>query len=114
METKYIHCEIEEGIAKVIINRPETLNAIDKDVLNELEDTFTSIEREDSVRVVILTGGGDKAFVAGGDIAAMKEMNLIEGEKFVYRGQRVLSQIENSSKVVIAAINGYTLGGEWS
>lgn len=108
---KYVQYETSNNIATITINRPEALNAIDNDVLNELEIAFESIESNDNIHVVIITGGGEKAFVAGGDIAAMKQMTLLEGEKFVYKGQRILSLIENSNKVVIAAINGYTLGG---
>lgn len=107
----YVKTEIMDGIAIVTIDRQEALNAIDENVLDELDVTFSKIEQDHSIRVVIITGGGDKAFVAGGDIAAMRRMSLLEGEKFVYRGQSVLSKIEDSNKVVIAAINGYALGG---
>jgi enoyl-CoA hydratase/carnithine racemase len=107
----YIKYESELGIATIIINRPETLNAINEAVLEELEQAFDRVEQDQQVHVVILTGGGDKAFVAGGDIAAMRQMNVLEGEKFVYRGQQLLSKIENCRKVVIAAINGYAFGG---
>ncbi|MFE4523756.1 enoyl-CoA hydratase/isomerase family protein [Cytobacillus firmus] len=108
---KYVRKQIVGGIATITIDRPEVLNAIDENVLDELENTFNEIETDENIRVVIITGGGEKAFVAGGDIAAMKRMSLIEGERFVYRGQSVLSKIEKSNKVVIAAINGYALGG---
>ena len=108
---KYIQYQTLDGIATITINRPDALNAIDEVVLGELEKAFEEVEEDESVRVVIVTGGGEKAFVAGGDIAAMRKMSLLEGKKFVYNGQSVLSKIENCNKVVIAAINGYTLGG---
>ncbi|PLR78765.1 crotonase [Bacillus sp. V3-13] len=108
---RFISLDVADKIAILTINRPEALNAIDELVLDELETTFNQIEHNENIHVVVITGAGDKAFVAGGDIAAMKQMTMLEGERFVYRGQRVLSQIENSNKVVIAALNGYTLGG---
>lgn len=111
MEMQYVKMKMMDGIAIVTIDRPDVLNAIDDNVLDELDAALTEIEQNDSVRVVIITGAGEKAFVAGGDIAAMKRMSLLEGEKFVYKGQGVLNKIENSNKVVIAAINGYALGG---
>jgi enoyl-CoA hydratase/carnithine racemase len=110
-KVKYVRTQIGSGIATITIDRPDVLNAIDDEVLEELETTFHAIEKDEKIRVVIITGGGEKAFVAGGDIDAMKRMSLIEGERFVYKGQSVLSKIENSNKVVIAAINGYALGG---
>ncbi|MED4601018.1 enoyl-CoA hydratase-related protein [Paenibacillus validus] len=108
---QYIRLENNSGLATIVLDRPETLNAINDAVLNELDQAFTMLERDDQARVVMITGGGDKAFVAGGDIAAMRQMSVLEGEKFVYRGQEVLKKIEDSRKVVIAALNGYTLGG---
>jgi enoyl-CoA hydratase/carnithine racemase len=111
MNLKYIELLHSDGVATITINRPETLNAIDKVVLEELEYAFEKVEEDDNIRVVIITGGGEKAFVAGGDIAAMRDMSVLQGEKFVYKGQAVLSKIENCNKVVIAALNGYTLGG---
>ncbi|WP_041089728.1 enoyl-CoA hydratase/isomerase family protein [Jeotgalibacillus soli] len=108
---QYIKYEKDKGIATIMIDRPERLNAIDEIVLDELEEAFKMLDQDDQIQIAIITGGGDKAFVAGGDIDAMKRMNVMEGKKFVYRGQQVLNQIENCNKVVIAAINGYTLGG---
>ncbi len=108
---QYLRLENSSGLATIVLDRPETLNAINDAVLDELDQAFTMLERDDQTRVVMITGGGDKAFVAGGDIAAMRQMSVLEGEKFVYRGQEVLKKIEDSRKVVIAALNGYTLGG---
>lgn len=102
----------EEGaIATLVINRPDKFNAIDEFTAQELLTAFRELEAREAVRIVILTGAGDKAFVAGGDIAAMSRMTLQEGERFVYLGQELTKAIERSSKVVIAAVNGYALGG---
>jgi len=96
------------GIIKV--NRPEALNALNEAVLEDLSDIFGRIEADDSIGVVILTGEG-RAFVAGADIAAMKEMSAIEGRSFMLKGQAVMQKIETLSKPVIAAVNGFALGG---
>jgi enoyl-CoA hydratase len=97
-------------IAIVTVNRPEALNALNATVLEELSEIFDKIDADDSVGIVILTGEG-RAFVAGADIAQMKEMSMLEGRKFMIKGQAVMSKIENLSKPVIAAVNGFALGG---
>jgi enoyl-CoA hydratase/carnithine racemase len=108
---EFVRVEVEHPVALVTIDRPEALNAVDERVLDELSAVYTGPAADDRVRVVIITGSGDKAFVAGGDIAAMQRMTVREGERFARRGQEVLLQIERSRAVVIAAINGYALGG---
>jgi len=97
-------------IAIVTINRPEALNALNATVLSELSEIFDKIEADDSVGIVILTGEG-RAFVAGADISQMKEMSMLEGREFMIKGQAVMSKIENLTKPVIAAVNGFALGG---
>jgi len=99
-----------DGIAVVTINRPEALNALNDDVLAALEEAFFSLGRDPSVRVVILTGAG-KAFVAGADIKAMAAFSPLEARAFAQRGQRVFSLIEDFPHPVIAAVNGFALGG---
>ncbi|MFC4025256.1 enoyl-CoA hydratase/isomerase family protein [Oceanobacillus longus] len=108
---KYIIYEKKNNIAIITVNRPEVLNAINNQLLSELDYTVNVAEEDDDIRAIIITGSGEKAFMAGGDIAAMKEMSLMEGERFVYAGHTFLNKLENSRKTVIAALNGYTLGG---
>ena len=100
-----------DGIAIVTINRPSKLNALNADVISELDDWFASAETDASVKGVILTGAGDKSFVAGADIARFKELTGEEGKRFAARGQAVFNRIENLGKPVVAAVNGFALGG---
>ncbi|MCL2493041.1 MAG: enoyl-CoA hydratase-related protein [Clostridiales bacterium] len=96
------------GVVKV--NRPDALNALNAEVLTELASIFDEIARDNSVGAVILTGEG-RSFVAGADIAAMREMSALEGRAFMLKGQAVMQQIETLPKPVIAAVNGFALGG---
>ena len=102
--------EVKEHIAIITINRPEALNALNLDVLRELGQTVETAEADDSVYVLIITGAG-KAFVAGADIAQMKDLSAAEAKAFGDFGNSVFYKIESISKPVIAAINGYALGG---
>lgn len=111
MDAKNILCEIEEGVAVVTVNRPESLNALNSAVLAELECTLYGIEQDQTVKAVVLTGAGEKAFVAGADIKEMAPMTSFEGHRFAQQGQRLVLFIEKMSKPVIAAVNGYALGG---
>ncbi len=103
--------EKKENIAIVTINRPKVLNALNATVIDELERCFKELQQDPEVGAVILTGAGDKAFVAGADITGLVELNPLEGKRFAERGQAVFNLIENLGKPVIAAINGYALGG---
>ena len=103
--------EKADGIATVTINRPESLNALNGQVYAELYELFEAIDKDDEVRVVILTGSGEKAFVAGADIAAMKEMSASEIRTFGEAGHGVMRKLERLEKPVIAAVNGFALGG---
>lgn len=111
MENQNILCEIADGVARITVNRPASLNALNSQVLDELECTLHGAERDPATQVVIITGAGDKAFVAGADIKEMAEMNSFEGHRFALKGQRVMLFIEKMTKPVIAAVNGYALGG---
>lgn len=110
MEYKNILFEAKEDIGYVTINRPSALNALNTDVLNELEHVFQYINTSDEVKCVIVTGAG-RAFVAGADIAQMSSLTTSEGRDMTIKGQRVMELIESIDKPVIAAINGFALGG---
>src|SRR5438128_4136456 len=99
------------GIAYVTVNRPEKLNALNRKVMEELGACFEEVRDNEDVRAVILTGAGEKAFVAGADINELAVLTPVEGKETSSRGQRVLDSIENLGKPVIAAVNGYALGG---
>jgi enoyl-CoA hydratase len=107
--------EKKEGLGYVTVNRPKVLNALNSRTVAELTQVFTEIKDDSEVRVVILTGSGDKGFIAGADISEIHEFALqgpIKGrELFSLPGQRLLDLIENLGKPVIAAVNGYALGG---
>ena len=103
--------ENEGGICVVTINRPKALNALNAATMYELDRMADELAKDDSVKVVIITGGGDKAFVAGADITEMQSKSAIEGRNWGKLGQAVFNKIENLPKPVIAAINGFALGG---
>jgi enoyl-CoA hydratase len=103
--------EIKNKIAVVKINRPDKLNALNSATMNELKNVFTKLDKDESVYVVILTGSGEKAFVAGADISELNKLDTISGKEFSEKGQEVFDIIENLSKPVIAAVNGFALGG---
>ena len=98
-------------ILTITINRPDKLNALNKIVFNELDQLLTEIEKNDDIRVVIITGAGSKAFVAGADISEFSGLIGKEGMELAKRGQEVFARIENASKPFIAAVNGFALGG---
>ncbi|HJV34123.1 enoyl-CoA hydratase-related protein [Geomonas sp.] len=111
MDYKNLIIEAANGIAVLTVNSPKTLNALNGEVLGELESAFYELNRNDAVKAVIVTGAGDKAFVAGADIKEMASMSAYEGHQFGLKGQRVMMLIEKMTKPVIAAVNGYALGG---
>ncbi len=103
--------ERDDAVALITINRPQVLNALNLATLDELRRVILDLKRDDSVRVVILTGSGEKAFVAGADVNELAVQTPIAGREHALSGQHVLDLIENMGKPVIAAINGYALGG---
>ncbi|HXE90872.1 MAG TPA: enoyl-CoA hydratase-related protein [Terriglobales bacterium] len=103
--------EKKNSIAYVTINRPKVLNALNMATMEELRAAFTQARDDKEVRVVILTGAGEKAFVAGADITELARHNPIEAKEYTHRGQSVLDLMENLGKPVIACINGFALGG---
>ena len=111
MEYQNLLVDTREGIAVVTVNRPDKLNALDDRTVEELDAAFAALGGEASVRGVILTGAGEKAFVAGADIRELARQSPLEGKERSIRGQRVLDRIENLGKPVVAAVGGFALGG---
>ncbi len=106
-----IKIEREENIVWIVLNRPHRLNAFNDILVEELSEALDTVENDPSVRCVIITGEGDRAFSAGADITAFPKVTPVKAQEFSRRGQKVFSKIEEMSKPVIAAINGYALGG---
>ena len=106
----YVTCEVEAGVAVITIDRPKALNALNEEVLTDLKAAFDGLDL-DAVRCVVLTGAGDKSFVAGADIGAMAKMTKAEGSAFGKYGNDIFRMIETFPVPVIAAINGFALGG---
>lgn len=102
--------EVKDGIAYVTVNRPKALNALSKGVLDELFQAFTLVDKDPDVGAAILTGEG-RAFVAGADISQMVDLSGIDGQEMMKQGALVMNHIEEISKPVIGAINGFALGG---
>ena len=107
----FVKKEVNDQIAVLTINRPEALNAMNDEVVADLEGAVLSCIEDDSVGVIILTGSGDKAFVAGADIKKMQTMDPERALAFGKAGQQMTLYIENSQKPIIAAVNGFALGG---
>jgi enoyl-CoA hydratase len=99
------------AVRTIIVNRPDKLNALNRDTLNELTLAFAQAAQDDAVRVVVLTGAGEKAFVAGADIAEMNGYTPVQAQGFSRTGQRLMSSIERLGKPVVARIQGFALGG---
>jgi len=108
---EFVKLEIEGGLARVTLDRQSKLNALNQSVLNELEQVFLTLKENRDVRVIIVTGAGEKSFVAGADVNQFPSLSSPEAYEFAKRGQAVFSLIEASSTPVIAAINGFALGG---
>jgi enoyl-CoA hydratase len=111
MAYEHLQVEIDEAVALVTVNRPAVLNALNAASISELEQAMLQVRDDAAVRVVILTGAGTKAFVAGADIKEMSSLSPVEGYEYARTGQRLLDLIENLGKPVIAAVNGFALGG---
>jgi len=111
MSFQTLDLRIEGSLAFIALNRPKALNAINLAMVGELEQVVRQVRDDTGVRVVVITGAGDKAFAAGADITEFKAMSPIDAWLFVQRLQRLFLEIERLSKPVIAAVNGYALGG---
>lgn len=108
---KTLLTSLENGILTVTINRPDKLNALNKEVFSDLEVLLKEIESNADIKAAILTGAGPKAFVAGADITEFAGLAAAEGMDLSRRGQQVFYKIENCSKAIVAAVNGFALGG---
>ncbi len=102
---------LENGIYTITINRPDKLNALNKDVFTDLNTALDEIESNPEIKSVIITGSGPKAFVAGADISEFNSLNKEQAKALAKRGQDIFARIENSSKPIVAAVNGFALGG---
>ena len=111
MNYENILFEIHEKVGVLTFNRPKALNALSAATLDEVADVIENVARNDSIRVLILTGAGDKAFVAGADINEFKGLNPLSARLFAEKGQGILFDIERLPKPVIACVNGFALGG---
>lgn len=111
MELKNVILEKEEHLAIVTINRPKALNALNSETLKDLDTVIADLEKDSNIYAVILTGAGEKSFVAGADISEMKDLNEKEGQEFGSLGNKVFLRLENLDKPVIAAVQGFALGG---
>lgn len=112
MNYENILSETSNGIATITINRPKKLNALNKATIQELHNAFDTADKDPNTKVIIVTGSGEKAFVAGADISEFSDFNVEEGAKLAAKGQELLFDfIENLSTPVIAAVNGFALGG---
>lgn len=110
-DSKNILSEVKQGILYLTINRESKLNALNFATLTELREIFDEVSDNKEIKAVIITGSGDKAFIAGADISEIAELNELNARKFAENGQEIFSMIENCHKPVIAVVNGFALGG---
>jgi enoyl-CoA hydratase len=111
MSYENILCEVTGAIGRVTINRPKLMNALNRQTLDELASAFDALRDDEAVRLVILTGAGEKAFVAGADINELAKMHAMQAKDVAYYGQQVFARLEKMGKPTIAMINGFALGG---
>ena len=111
MSYENILCEVTGAIGRVTINRPKLMNALNRQTLDELAAAFDALRDDEAVRLVILTGAGEKAFVAGADINELAKMHAMQAKDVAYYGQQVFARLERMGKPTIAMINGFALGG---
>ncbi|MCB9872282.1 MAG: enoyl-CoA hydratase/isomerase family protein [Planctomycetes bacterium] len=111
MDFDSVGVHIESGLAVITVNRPTKLNALDNETISELFEAFTMVSADADVGVIILTGAGEKAFVAGADVSVLAEQGVLDGRTNSAHGQMLMHEIEQSPKPVLAAIHGYALGG---
>lgn len=103
--------DVAEGIATITFNRPKALNALNGELLDEMADALDKIEEDEDIRVLVLTGAGDKSFVAGADITQLATFNPLQAKMFARKGLQTIGRLQNLAIPVIAAVNGFALGG---
>jgi enoyl-CoA hydratase len=111
MPYENILVERSEAVLQITLNRPKVLNALNRALFAELDSVLDEIAADDAIRAVVLTGSGEKAFAAGADLQEVARVSAVEGHQLALNGQRIFSKLENLGKPVIAAINGFALGG---
>ncbi len=111
MSSKNVLTENRDGVLWLTVNRPEKLNALNRQTLTEIEQVIDSAANDDAVWALVITGAGEKAFVAGADIGELNSLGPIEAKEFALRGQAIFNRIEKLAKPVVAAVNGFALGG---
>lgn len=111
MTFKHLIYDVAENIGTLTFNRPKALNALNRELIEELGIVIDRVEADPDIKVLVLTGAGDKAFVAGADISELTEMNALQAKYFSAKGQETFSRLEALSIPVIAAVNGFALGG---
>ena len=111
MAYEHIILEEKSGIATITFNRPKALNALNQALLGELGDALDGVAANEEIRVLVLTGAGEKAFVAGADITEIAKCDPLMAKIFAKKGQDVISQLQKLAIPVIAAVNGFALGG---
>lgn len=110
-ELHTLHCQRDESVALITLNRPDALNALNATMFEELEQLFSELSNDTTIRVILITGAGERAFAAGADIRELTTVDSKAGKVLSQRGQRVFNAIEDCGKPVIACINGVALGG---
>lgn len=111
MDFKNLSLTLDDGLLTIVINRESKMNALNAETIKEISKAFEQVYDDNEIKAVILTGAGEKSFVAGADIGELSALSSLNGRKFSERGQSVFSSIENCPKPVVAAVNGYALGG---
>lgn len=111
MEYKNIIFDLKDGIATITFNRPEVLNALNEELLQELSTALDEIEEDEDIRVLVLTGAGERSFVAGADIKELVRFNALQAKSFAETGQIIVNKFQSLPIPVVAAVNGFALGG---
>src|SRR5690625_5628707 len=111
MASENILVDIRSGVCTLTVNRPDKLNALNRQTLLDLDAAFLRAERDDSIRVLVLTGAGDRGFVAGAAIGEIRELSAVDARAFSALGPRVMGRLQNMEKPTIGAINGDVIDG---